>query len=117
MDLLLTNSKRIVGNDEIQSNTDSLEKQWSELEKEMSSRIIFLTEVGDKWKNIEDEYRKIKTEFTRINGALTSVDRVIRSKDQLVESIVTLRVSKTISPILNLSSCILSLVMVFFFRN
>lgn len=68
-------------------------KQWSELEKEMSSRIILVTEVGDKWKNIEDEYRKIETEFTRIKDALTSVDRVIRSKDQIVESIAILRVS------------------------
>jgi len=83
----------IVGNDEIQSNTNSLVKQWSELEKEMSSRIMLMTKVGDQWKNIEDEYRKIGTEFTRIKDALTSVDQVIRSKDQLMESIVTLRVS------------------------
>jgi len=89
----LTKSKLIVGNDEIQSNTDSLVKQWSELEKQMSSRIMLVTEVGDKWKNIEDEYRKIETEFTRIKDALTSIDRVIRSKDQIVESIDTLRVS------------------------
>lgn len=54
---------------------------------------MLVTEVGDKWKNIEDEYRKIETEFTRIKDALTSIDRVIRSKDQIVESIDTLRVS------------------------
>lgn len=82
-----------VANDEIQSETDSLAKQWSEKEKEMSSRIVLVTEVGDKWKNIEDEYRKTETELTRIKDALTSVDQVIRSKDQLVESLVTLRVS------------------------
>jgi len=90
---LLNKSKLIVDNSEIQSNADSLAKQWSELEKEMSSRIILVTDVGDKWKNTEDEYRKIETEFTRIKDALTSVDQVIRSKDQLVESLVTLRVS------------------------
>lgn len=89
----MNKSKLIVGNNEIQSNADSLAKQWSNLEKEMSSRIMLVTDVGDKWKNIEDEYRKFETEFTHIKNALTSVDQVIRSKDQLVESLVTLRVS------------------------
>lgn len=59
----------------------------------MSSRIMLVTEVGDKWKNFEDENRKIETDFTRIKDTLMSVDQVIRSKDQLVESLVTLRVS------------------------
>lgn len=97
MDSLLDKSKQVVDkvvtNNEIQSETDSLSKQWSVLEKGLSSRITLVTEVGDKWKNIEDEYRKIEIEFTRIKDALTSVDQVIRSKDQLVESLVTLRVS------------------------
>lgn len=59
----------------------------------MSSRIMLVTEMGDKWKNFEDENRKIETDFTRIKDTLMSVDQVIRSKDQLVESLVTLRVS------------------------
>lgn len=59
----------------------------------MSSRITLVTEVGDKWKNIEDKYRKLDTETSRIKDALTNIDRVLRSKNQLEESLVTLRVS------------------------
>lgn len=59
----------------------------------MSSRIMLVTGVGEKWKNFEDENRKIETDFTRIKDTLMSVDQVIRSKDQLFESLVTLRVS------------------------
>lgn len=96
MDSLLEKSKQVVDKvvaaGEIQSETDSFVKQWSELEKGMSSRIISVTQVGDTWKNVEDDYRKIETELTRVKDALTNVDQVIRSKNQLVESLVTLRV-------------------------
>lgn len=97
LDSLLSISKQVTGkivaNDEIQSETESLVKQWSDLERAMSSRIVLLTGVGDKWKNVEDEYRKIEIETNRVNDTLTNVDEVIRSKNQLVESLVTLRVS------------------------
>lgn len=97
MELLLEKSKQVVdkvrANDEIQSETDSLVKQWLELERLMSSRIMSVTEVGDKWKNVLDEYRKIENELTRIKDVLTNVDQVIRSKNQLEESLCTLHVS------------------------
>lgn len=97
MDSLLSKSKqvinKVVAHDEIQSETDLIVKQWSELEKTMSSRITSVTEVGEKWKNIEDEYRKVNIESSRIKDALNNVDQVIRSKNQLEESLVTLRVS------------------------
>lgn len=97
MDSLLSKSKqvinKVVAHDEIQSETDLIVKQWSELEKTMSSRITSVTEVGEKWKNIEDEYRKLNIEWSRIKDALNNVDQVIRSKNQLEESLVTLRVS------------------------
>lgn len=97
LDSLLNKSKqvtdKIVANDEIRSETESLVKQWSELEQVMSSRIVMLTGVGDKWKNVEDECRKIEIETNRINDTLTNVDEVIRSKNQLVESLATFRVS------------------------
>lgn len=81
-----------VASNEIQSETDQLVKQWSDLEEAMSSRLALMTDIGDKWKNFEDECRKIEIESTRIKDALTSVDQVIRSKSQLEESLVTLRV-------------------------
>lgn len=59
----------------------------------MSSRITVVSEVGEKWKNIENKYRKLDTESSRIKDALTNIDRVIRSKNQLEESLITLRVS------------------------
>lgn len=97
MDSLVDKSKQVVDkvvmSDEIQSETDSLVKQWTELEREMTSRIMILTDVGDKWKNIEDSYRKIEIESTRINDALSNIDQVIRTKNQLVESLATLHVS------------------------
>lgn len=100
MDLLLNKSKqvaiKILTSDEIQSETDLLVKQWSELEGAMSSRIIFMTDMGDKWKNLEDEYRQIEIESSRIKDALTNIDQVIRSKNQLEETLVTLLVSSKI---------------------
>lgn len=84
---------KVVANDEIKSETDLLVKQWNEREKEISSRITLLTEVGDKWKNIEEEYRKIENESTRIRDTLINIDQVIRSKNQLTESLATLRVN------------------------
>lgn len=99
--MLLDKSKQVVDkigeNDEIQSETDLIVKQWSELERVMSSRIILLTGVGDKWKNVEDEYRKIEIELTRINDVLTNIDQVIRSKNQLEESLCTLHVRLKLS--------------------
>lgn len=97
MDSLLNKSKQvaenIIVNDEIQAETDSLVKQWSELKSAMSSRITLVTEVGEKWKNLEAEYRKIEIELNHIKDGLTNIDHVIRSKTQLVESLDTLRVS------------------------
>lgn len=97
MDSLLNKSKQVIDkvvvHDEIQSETDSIVKQWSKLENTMSSRITSVTEVGEKWKNIEDEYRKLDIESSRIKDALTNIDQVIRSKNQLKESLVTLHVS------------------------
>lgn len=84
---------KVVANNEIKTETDSLVKQWNEREKEISSRITLLTEVGDKWKNVEEEYRKIENESTRIKDTLINIDQVIRSKNQLVESLATLRVN------------------------
>lgn len=97
LDSLVDKSKqvtdKIVMSDEIKSETDSLVKQWTELERKMSSRIILVTDVGDKWKNVEDSYRKVESESTRINDALSNIDQVIRTKNQLVESLATLHVS------------------------
>lgn len=97
LDLLLNKSKQVADkvavHDDILSESNSLVKQWSELERAMSSRITLVTEVGDKWKNVEDAFRKIEIDLTRIKDALTNIDQVIRSKNQLVESLVTLRVS------------------------
>lgn len=89
---MLLNKSQVVDNDEIKSETDSLVNQWNELETEISARITFLTEVGDKWKNIEENYRKIENESTRIKDTFINIDQVVRSKNQLVESLATLRV-------------------------
>jgi methyl-accepting chemotaxis protein len=97
LDSLIDKSKqvadKIVMSDEIQSETDSLVKQWTELEREMSSRIMLITDVGEKWKSVEENYRKVAIESTRINDALSNIDQVIRTKNQLVESLAALYVS------------------------
>lgn len=96
MDSLLNKSKQVsekVINNDIESETDTLTKQWSELENTMSSRIMLLIEVGEKWKNLEEEYRKIEIEFNLVRDGLINMDQVIRSKNQMVESLDILRVS------------------------
>lgn len=96
MDSLLNKSKQVsekVINNDIESETDSLTKQWSELENTMSSRIMLLIEVGEKWKNLEEEYRKIEIEFNLVRDGLINMDQVIRSKNQMIESLDILRVS------------------------
>lgn len=84
---------KVAGSDEIRSETDSLAKQWSELEAAMSSRIALLTGLGEKWKNVEEECRKIDVESSRTKDVLANFDPVVRSKTQLVESVSALHVS------------------------
>lgn len=83
-------------NNEIQSKTELLLKQWSDLESTISTRIILLSEIGEKWKNLEDEYRKMEMELNHIRDGLINVDQVIRSKSQLIESLDVLHVSLNI---------------------
>lgn len=97
LDLLKNKTKLVVNkfvvNDEIQCESDSLVKQWSELEKTISYRILSMKEIGDKWKSVEDVHRNTEIEFTRMKDTLAHVEQVITSKNQLLESLATLNVS------------------------
>lgn len=97
LNLLKNKTKLVVNkfvvNDEIQCESDSLVKQWSELEKTISYRILSMKEIGDKWKSVEDVHRNTEIEFTRMKDTLAHVEQVITSKNQLLESLATLNVS------------------------